>query len=107
MTAVAFAMVIGGILFSRRVAHTMSDRIAELDLEEGLAASVVTAALVIAASIAALPVSATHVTVGALAGAGLARRTARLHTISAIVLAWVTTLPLAAVLAAAAYLLLR
>ena len=107
MTAVAFAMVIGGILFSRRVAHTMSDRIAELDLEEGLAASVVTAALVIAASIAALPVSATHVTVGALAGAGLARGTARLHTISAIALAWVTTLPLAAVLAAAAYLLLR
>jgi len=37
---------------------------------------------------------------------GLARGTARWHTISAILLAWVTTLPLAAALAAAAHLLL-
>ena len=105
MTGVALAMLIGGVFFSRRVAHTMSDRIAGMDLEQGLAASIVTATLVIAASLFAVPVSTTQVTVGALAGAGLARGTARLRTLSAILLAWVTTLPLAAGLAAVAHLL--
>lgn len=106
MTIVALAMLVGGVLFSRRVAHTMADRIAGVDLEQGLAASVVTAALVITASVVGLPVSTTHVAVGALAGAGLSRGTARLQTISAILLAWVTTVPLAAALAAGAHLLL-
>ena len=106
MGGVALAMLIGGILFSRRVARTMSDRIAGVDVEQGLAASLVSAGLVVAASLAGLPVSTTHVTVGALAGAGLSRGTARLHTVSAILLAWVTTLPLAAALAAMAHLLL-
>jgi PiT family inorganic phosphate transporter len=106
MTAVAVAMLVGGALFSRRVARTMAQDIAAIDVEQGLAALVVTAALVIAASVVALPVSTTHVAVGALAGAGLSRGTARWSTLSNILVAWVTTLPLAAALAAGAHLLL-
>jgi PiT family inorganic phosphate transporter len=104
MLAIAVAMLVGGVFFSRAVAHTMANRIAGMDVEQGLAASAVTAALVIAASVAGLPVSTTHVSVGALAGAGLSRGTARIGTIGTILLAWVTTLPLAAMLAAGAYL---
>jgi inorganic phosphate transporter, PiT family len=62
--------------------------------------------LVIAASRWSLPVSTTHVSVGALFGIGVVNRTARLRTVLTILLAWITTLPLAAAMAAAAYLLL-
>jgi PiT family inorganic phosphate transporter len=48
-------------------------------------------------------VSTTHVSVGALFGIGLVSGTARPRTVLTILLAWVTTLPLAAALAAAFY----
>jgi PiT family inorganic phosphate transporter len=54
-----------------------------------------------------LPVSTTHVSVGGPFGIGLITREARVRTILGILLAWVTTLPLAAVLAALAALTAR
>jgi len=48
-----------------------------------------------------MPVSTTHVSVGALFGIGIVGGSARGRTITAIVLAWVAVLPLAALLAAA------
>jgi PiT family inorganic phosphate transporter len=53
-----------------------------------------------------LPVSTTHVSVGALFGIGLVSRTARWRAVLTILLAWVTTLPLGAALAAAVFLIL-
>jgi PiT family inorganic phosphate transporter len=52
-------------------------------------------------------VSTTHVAVGALFGIGVISGTGRARMILTILLAWVTTLPLGAALAAALYLLLR
>jgi inorganic phosphate transporter, PiT family len=51
-------------------------------------------------------VSTTHVSVGSLFGIGVVKRTARLRTVLTILLAWVTTLPLGAALAAGVYLLI-
>lgn len=56
-----------------------------------------------AASRFGLPVSTTHVSVGSLFGIGLVNGSARTATITAILAAWVTTLPAAALLAATAY----
>ena len=63
--------------------------------------------LVAGASRLGLPVSTTHVAVGSLFGIGLVNRTANARMIGTILLAWVTTLPLGAALAAGAYLVLR
>ncbi|HNN95346.1 MAG TPA: inorganic phosphate transporter [Pseudomonadota bacterium] len=52
-----------------------------------------------------MPVSTTHVATGGLFGIGLITGTARLRTIASILLAWATTLPLGALLGAAAMLL--
>lgn len=100
LAAVAFAMLAGGWLGARRVGETMAEKITDLDGEQGLAAGLVAATLVLLASFFALPVSTTHVTCGALFGIGATTGKAQWKMIGAILLAWVTTLPLAAFLSA-------
>jgi PiT family inorganic phosphate transporter len=104
---VAAVMAVGGVLNARRVAETMSAKITRMNPGQGFTANLVTAVLVVGASRLGLPVSTTHVSVGALVGVGVVNRTARAGTIVTILLAWVTTLPLGAALSAGVYLLLR
>jgi PiT family inorganic phosphate transporter len=100
-------MALGGILNARRVAETMSKKITRMNPGQGGTANLVTALLVTTASRFGLPVSTTHVSVGSLFGIGIVNRTARLRTVLTILLAWVTTLPIAAVMAMAVYWVLR
>jgi PiT family inorganic phosphate transporter len=93
-------MAIGGLLGARRVAETISHRVTTMNAEQGFAANVTTAILVLFASRFGLPVSTTHVSSGSLFGLGAVTRQARWDTIVHIALAWVVTLPCAAVLAA-------
>lgn len=96
---IALTMVAGGLLFSRRVAQTMSQRIAGLDQAQGLSANLVTAGLVLLASKFGLPVSTTHVSVGSIAGVGMGSRSIQWSTARTVVLSWVATLPIAAAMA--------
>ena len=107
LVAVAAAMGIGGLVGARRVAETMSHKVTAMSTGQGLSASLATGSLVLAASLAGLPVSTTHVSVGSLAGIGLMNGKADLSVIRNIVLSWVATLPIAAVLSALVYLLAR
>jgi PiT family inorganic phosphate transporter len=107
LALVAGVMAVGGVLNARRVAETMSKKITNMSPGQGFAANLVTSLLVAGASRLGLPVSTTHVSVGSLFGIGLVSGTARVRMVLTILLAWVTTLPLGAALAAGAYLLLR
>jgi PiT family inorganic phosphate transporter len=100
---VAIAMAIGGIISARRVAETMAMKITRLNPGQGLTANMITALLVTTASRFGLPVSTTHVSVGSLFGIGLVNGSARRRTIISILIAWVTTLPTAAVLGLLTY----
>lgn len=102
---VAVAMAFGGLLSARRVAETMAHKITGMNAGQGLSANLVTAFLVIVASRFGLPVSTTQVSVGALFGIGIANRKAKWNTITGIVLSWIVTLPVAAMLSAAIYFL--
>ena len=103
MLAIALAMAVGGLLNARRVAHTMSKRITRMDETQALAANLITAALVILASRLGMPVSTTHVTVGAIGGVGVARASVDRRVASAVLLSWLLTLPVAATFGAAIY----
>ena len=103
---VAAAMALGGWLNSRRVAETMSRRITELNAGQGLTGNLITAALVLGGSLLGVPVSTTHVSCGSLFGIGFVTGAARWKTVSAILLAWATTLPCGALLGAAAFWML-
>ncbi len=103
MLAVALAMAAGGLLNARKVAHTMSRKIAVMNDGQAFTANLVTGVLVIAASRLGLPVSTTHVCVGAITGLGVVNGSANKGVLRSIALSWLLTLPVAAVIAAAAW----
>ncbi len=106
MVAIATAMALGGLLSARRVAITMSRKIARMNDGQALTANLVTGLLVILASRYGLPVSTTHVSVGAISGIGLANGSAAHGVIGGILASWLLTLPIAAAVAALIYRLL-
>ena len=64
-------------------------------------------AVVLMASTFGIPVSSTHILVGAVLGVGLVNRDANWKLMKPIGAAWVITLPAAATLSAATFLVLR
>jgi PiT family inorganic phosphate transporter len=98
---IAGAMALGGLMFARRVAQTMSQRITQLDPAQGLAANLITATLVLGASQFGLPVSTTHVSVGSIAGVG--GSAVNWSALRGVLLSWVATLPMAAGIAWVAF----
>ncbi len=105
--AAAVAMAAGGLIQARKVALTMSREITPMNHGQGFTANVITSFLVIIASRWGVPVSTTHVSCGSLFGIGVATGSGYWKTISQITLAWLLTLPLAALLSAATSSLLR
>ncbi|HEX4630541.1 MAG TPA: anion permease [Chthoniobacterales bacterium] len=105
--AVAVTMGIGGLLNARRVAETMSHRITAMNHGQGFSANLTTGILVILASFFGLPVSTTHVSVGALFGMGVLTGQANPRVMLNIVLSWLITLPCAAIVGGVAYAVLK
>ncbi|MCU0753633.1 MAG: inorganic phosphate transporter [Xanthomonadales bacterium] len=104
---IALAMTAGGVLAAWRVARTMAWRITPLNPSDGLAANLSTSALVFAASPLGLPVSTTQVACGALFGIATGNRRGDGRMIALIALAWLLTLPCAALASAAIALTLH
>ncbi|MDO9214719.1 MAG: inorganic phosphate transporter [Methylococcales bacterium] len=104
---VGSAIALGGILHSRNIAETVGKKITPLNHGQGFSANLVTAFLVIFASQLGVPVSTTHVSVGAVFGIGAITRQANVKVVSEIALSWVLTLPIAAFFSACIYRVLR
>ena len=100
LVLVAAVMAIGGLFHARKVAETVSRRITPMNHSEGFAANLITSFLVLTASHSGFPVSTTHVSCGSLFGIGLKTRQADSSVIRHVVMSWVLTLPIAALLAA-------
>ena len=105
--AVAVTMALGGLLNARRIAETMSHKITSMNHGQGFSANLTTGILVILASVFGLPVSMTHVSVGARFGMGVVTGQANSRVMLNIVLSWVVTLPCAAILGGVAYAVFR
>ncbi|HUF81079.1 MAG TPA: inorganic phosphate transporter [Burkholderiales bacterium] len=103
--AIATAMAAGGLLNARKVALTMSKRISRMNEGQALAANMVTGLLVILASRFGLPVSTTHVSVGAISGIGIMNGSADKGVLGGILASWLLTLPVAAIIGALIYAL--
>lgn len=102
---VALAMTAGGIFSARKVAETLAHKITDMNPGQGMVANLTTSILVILGTLKGLPLSTTHVTVGSLLGIGITTRQTHWRTAIPVLLAWVTTLPIAALLAAACFAL--
>ena len=106
---VTAAMGLGSWAAGRKVTEVLAHRITRMNHEEGFAANLATALLVVVASRMGLPVSTTHVSSGAILGVGLgqSRRGVNWKIFNEMLLAWFVTLPVAALVAMACYWLLR
>ncbi|AFY42810.1 inorganic phosphate transporter [Nostoc sp. PCC 7107] len=107
MLTIAMAMGLGGLLNSQRIAETMSTRITTIDSTQGLSANMVTGFLAIAATCFGLPISTTHVAASSIVGVGLTERKVNLRVFLQIIIAWIFTLPTAAIISGIAYRLLQ
>jgi PiT family inorganic phosphate transporter len=95
-------IVLGLVTMGYRVMRTIGTKITELTPSRGFCAELAAAATVVIASRLGLPVSTTHIIVGAVLGVGLARGVAAidLRVVGGIVTSWLVTLPIGAALAA-------
>jgi PiT family inorganic phosphate transporter len=102
-TAIALGTYSGGW----RIIRTMGSRIIKMDPAQGFSAQGAGSAVVLTASHLGFPLSTTHVISGGIMGAGAAKRLSavRWGVAGNIVLAWVLTLPCAAVIGGVAYAL--
>ncbi len=94
-------IVLGLITMGYRVMLTVGKKITELTPSSGFCAELAAATTVVLASRTGLPVSTTHILVGSVLGVGLARGIGAidLRVVLNIVISWVVTLPIGAVLA--------
>ena len=102
-------IVLGLATMGYRVMRTIGTRITELTPSRGFCAELSAAATVVIASRLGLPVSTTHIIVGAVLGVGMARGIAAidLRIVVGILTSWLVTLPIGASLAALFYFVLR
>jgi len=102
-------IVVGLTTYGYRVMRTIGSHITELTPTRGFCATVAAAVTVVLASRTAMPVSTTHIAVGAVMGVGLARGIAAidLRVIRGIIVSWVVTLPAGGVLAALFFFMFR
>ena len=101
------ALVVGLWFIGRAVIRTVGVGLTKIHPASGFAAELAAAAVVMLASVLGLPVSSTHILIGAVLGVGLVNRAANWRLMRPIALAWVITLPVAAAIGAGGIMLLR
>jgi inorganic phosphate transporter, PiT family len=109
-------LVVGGVgivaglaVQGKNVITTVGENIISLVPSTGFCAEIATASTILIASSIGLPVSTSHALVGSVIGIGLVSRNqdVKWETIKSVALAWVVTLPVAAILSAGIFALLR
>ena len=102
-------IVIGLATYGYKVMATIGNKITELTPTRGYCATIAASFVVVLASGLGLPVSTTHIAVGAVMGVGLARGIGALdlRVIGGIILSWFITVPVGAILAAGIFYILK
>jgi len=105
---VSIAMGIGSLISGLKVTETLSEKVTPMTPQEGLAANLTTSVLVSLASRFGFPVSTTHVSSGAIIGIGIkhGKHTVRWKVVYEMILAWLVTFPISAIIAYIVYSIL-
>ena len=107
MLAFGVALVAGLWFIGRRVIATVGTNLTQMHPASGFSAELAAASVVMGATIMGLPVSSTHILIGAVLGIGMVNRSTNWGLMRPIALAWVITLPSAAILGAVGLVGLR
>ena len=107
MLAFAVALISGLWFVGREVIKTVGTRLAEMHPASGFTAELAAAVVVMMATTFGIPVSSTHILIGAVLGIGIVNHDANWGLMKPIALAWIVTLPAAASLSAAVFYVLN
>ena len=100
--AFGIALVAGLWFIGKEVIATVGTHLAEMSPASGFTAELAAAMVVLLASSFGLPVSSTHILIGTVLGIGVVNRNANWRLMKPIALAWIITIPAAAVISALA-----
>ncbi|WP_314667665.1 anion permease [Rothia mucilaginosa] len=103
----AVAIALGTYLGGWRIIRTLGKGIVEVDTPQGVAADGASAAIILTSSHFGMALSTTHVASGSILGSGLGRKGAevRWSVAGRMVVAWLITLPAAAIVGALTWLI--
>jgi PiT family inorganic phosphate transporter len=107
LVTAGIALVAGLWFVGRKVIHTVGSGLTQMHPASGFAAELSAAVVVLTASAFGLPVSSTHILIGAIMGVGIVNKSANWKLMKPIGLAWVITLPAAAIIGAIGVLVIR
>jgi PiT family inorganic phosphate transporter len=97
-------MGFGLIIVGRKVIQTLATEVVELTPASALSASISVAVIMFVGTFLGLPLSGTHVLVAALIAVGYVSQTpVRMKQVKDILISWVVTVPISAVLGVAVY----
>ena len=106
MLTFGVALIVGLWFIGKEVIQTVGTNLAKMHPASGFSAELAAAAVVMGASTMGLPVSSTHTLVGAVLGIGIVNRDTNWALMKPIGLAWIITLPAAALMSAISYVIL-
>ena len=106
MVTFGVALIVGLWFIGKEVIQTVGHDLTAMHPASGFSAELAAAAVVMLASTLGLPVSSTHILIGAVLGIGLVNRQTNWGLMKPIAMAWVITLPAAGLLSSLAFLLL-
>ncbi len=107
MAIFGIALIVGLWFLGREVIRTVGTRLAEISPVTGFAAELGASAVILMATKMGIPISSTHILIGAVIGIGILNKDANWKLMKPIALAWVITLPIAAISSAIFFFILK
>lgn len=101
------ALIVGLWFIGKEVITTVGTNLTTIHPASGFSAELAAASVVMMASLLGIPVSSTHILIGAVLGIGLVNREANWRLMKPIALAWIITIPAAACLSGAFFLMFK
>ncbi|MGP1484760.1 MAG: inorganic phosphate transporter [Campylobacter sp.] len=107
MATFGISLVVGLWFLGKEVITTVGSKLAEILPTTGFSAELAASAVILFATKLGIPVSSTHILIGAVLGIGFLNKDANWKLVKPIILAWVITIPIAACSAALFYIILK
>lgn len=107
MVTFGIALIVGLWFIGKEVIQTVGHNLTKIHPASGFSAELSAAAVVMIASMLGLPVSSTHILIGAVLGVGMVNRSTNWGLMKPIAMAWIITLPAAGLLSAITFVVLN
>ncbi len=107
MATFGVSLIVGLWFLGKEVIQTVGTKLAEISPITGFAAELGASTVILMATKMGIPVSSTHILIGAVIGIGILNKDANWDLMKPIALAWIITLPIAAISSAIFFFILK